>query len=57
MPEKTKNPPNQEKLFITHIDVKITKEILDIPSFTLPIKKKPRYGFKQFNLTNYQNHP
>ena len=56
-PERFKKDLNQEpkKILITETDTKITKEMLDTPSLTLtlPNKKKPKYGFQQFNRTNY----
>ena len=56
-PERFKKDLNQEpkKVLITETDTKITKEMLDTPSLTLtlPNKKKPKYGFQQFNRTNY----
>ena len=45
-----------KKILITATDIKVTKDIMDKPSFSLPKTKKSKYGFTQFNKTNYVSH-
>ena len=46
--EKAKN-----KALLTETSNKLTKETLEKTSFSFPKNKKPKYGFMQFDRTNY----
>ena len=46
--EKAKN-----KALLTETSNKLTKETLEKTSFSFPKNKKPKYGFRQFDRTNY----
>jgi len=47
---------DNKKLLITEADIKVTKDLVDKPSLSIPKIKKSKYGFSQFNKTNYVSH-
>ena len=47
---------DNKKILITETDIKIMKEPIGKISLSIPQEKKSKYGFKQFNKTNYVSH-